>query len=137
MRCGEGCGAAPVKVCELELGGRIRHNEVSVSVVQRLLRRQGLSGPQLELEHAARYRWEASMCGELWQADAMHGPMLMNPATGRIQRALIFGLIYDRRLLIPYLKAGFGETEQRFLTVLYNGRARRVIDRRRLLDNHA
>ena len=122
---------------ELELAGRIRHGEVSVSVVQRLLRRQGLSGPQLELEHAARYRWEASMCGELWQADAMHGPMLMNPATGRIQRAIIFGLIDDRSRLIPYLEAGFGETEQRFLTVLYNAMARRGMVRRLLLDNHA
>jgi putative transposase len=122
---------------ELELAGRIRHGEVSVSVVQRLLRGRGLSGPQLELEHAARYRWEASMCGELWQADAMHGPMLMNPATGRIQRAIIFGLIDDRSRLIPYLEAGFGETEQRFLIVLYNAMARRGIVRRLLLDNHA
>jgi len=122
---------------ELELAGRIRHGEVSVSVVQRLLRGRGLSGPQLELEHAARYRWEASMCGELWQADAMHGPMLMNPATGRTQRAIIFGLIDDRSRLIPYLEAGFGETEQRFLTVLYNAMARRGIVRRLLLDNHA
>jgi putative transposase len=122
---------------ELELAGRIRHGEVSVSVVQRLLRGRGLSGPPLELEHAARYRWEASMCGELWQADAMHGPMLMNPATGRIQRAIIFGLIDDRSRLIPYLEAGFGETEQRFLTVLYNAMARRGIVRRLLLDNHA
>jgi hypothetical protein len=109
---------------ELELAGRIRHKEVSVSVVQRLLRGRGLSGPQLELEHAARYRWEASMCGELWQADAMHGPMLMNPATGRTQRAILFGLIDDRSRLVPSIEAGFGETEQRFLTVLYNAIAR-------------
>ena len=75
------------------------------------------------------------MCGELWQADALHGPMLMNPATGRIQRAIIFGLIDDRSRLIPYVEAGFGETEQRFLTVLYNAIARRGIVRRLLLDN--
>ena len=77
------------------------------------------------------------MCGELWQADAMHGPMLMNPATGRTQRAIIFGLIDDRSRLIPYLEAGFGETEQRFLTVLYNAMARRGIVRGLLRDNHA
>jgi len=131
-----GCSARLI-LRELELAGRIRHGEVSVSVVQRLLRGRGLSGPQLELEHAARYRWEASMCGELWQADAMHGPMLMNPATGRTQRAIIFGLIDDRSRLIPYLEAGFGETEQRFLTVLYNAMARRGIVRGLLRDNHA
>jgi len=122
---------------ELELAGRIRHGQASVSAVQRLLRARGLSGPLMELEHAARYRWQASRCGELWQADAMHGPMLMNPATGRSQRAIIFGLIDDRSRLVPYIEAGFGETEQRFLTVLYNAIARRGVVRCLLLDNHA
>src|SRR5258706_365032 len=81
-----------------------------VSSIQRLLRCRGLSVPRMELDHAARYRWEASMCGELWQADALHGPMLMNPATGRSQRVIVFGLLDDRSRLIPYLEAGFGET---------------------------
>ena len=112
---------------ELELAGRIRHRQVSVSSVQRLLRGRGLSGPSIEVIQTARYRWEASMCGELWQADAMHGPMLMNPLTGRTQRAIIFGLIDDRSRLIPYIEAGFGETEQRFLTVLYNAMGRGAV----------
>jgi putative transposase len=105
--------------------------------VQRLLHRHGLSVPRREWDHAARYRWEASMCGELWQADALHGPVLMNPATGRTQRVIVFGLIDDRSRLIPYLEGGFGETEQRFLAVLYQAMARRGIVRKLLLDNHA
>jgi len=129
--------SAPLIRRELELAGRIRHGQASVSALQRLLRARGLSGPLMEVEHAARYRWQAAMCGELWQADAMHGPMLMNPATGRTQRAIIFGLIDDHSRLVPYIEAGFGETEQRFLTVLYNAIARRGIVRRLLLDNHA
>lgn len=129
--------SARLIVRELELAGRIRHRQVSVSSVQRLLRGRGLSGPRMEVDDKPRYRWEASMCGELWQADAMHGPMLMNPATGRSQRAIIFGLIDDRSRLIPYIEAGFGETEQRFLAVLYNAIARRGVVRRLLLDNHA
>ena len=72
---------------ELELAGRIAAAQVSRSTVQRLLHRHGLSVPRMEWDHTARYRWEASLCGELWQADALHGPMLMNPATGRAQRA--------------------------------------------------
>ena len=129
--------SAHLIVRELEMAGRIGPGQFSVSTVQRLVRRRGLSIPRMELDHAARYRWEASMCGELWQADAVHGPMLMNPATGRTQRAIIFGLIDDRSRMIPYLEAGFGETEQRFLAVLYNAIARRGIVRRLLLDNHA
>jgi len=122
---------------ELELAGRIAAAQVSRSSVERLLRRHGLSVPRMEWDHDARYRWEASMCGELWQADALHGPMLMNPATGRNQRVIVFGLIDDRSRLIPYLEGGFGETEQRFLAVLYQAMARRGIVRKLLLDNHA
>ena len=122
---------------ELELAGRIATGQVSRSSVQRLLHRHGLSVPRMEWDHAARYRWEASMCGELWQADALHGPALMNPATGRKQRVIVFGLIDDRSRLIPYLESGFGETEQRFLAVLYQAMARRGIVRKLLLDNHA
>ena len=49
------------------------------------------------------------MCGELWQADALHGPALMNPATGRHQRVIVFGLIDDRIRLIPYLEGGLAK----------------------------
>jgi putative transposase len=129
--------SARLIVRELELAGRIGPRQVSVSSVQRLLRQHGLSVPRMEWDHAARYRWEAAVCGELWQADALHGPVLMNPATGRTQRVIVFGLIDDRSRLMPYLEGGFGETEQRFLTVLYQAMARRGIVRKLLLDNHA
>jgi putative transposase len=122
---------------ELELAGRINHGKTSVYTIQRLLRRRGLSGPRMELDAPARFRWQASMCGELWQADALHGPLLINPTTGLPQRAIIFGLLDDRSRIIPYLEAGFGETEHRFLTVLYNAIARKGVPRRLLTDNHA
>ena len=128
--------SAPLILRELELAGRINRGAMSVYPIQRLLRRQGLSGPRMEVDVAARFRWEASMCGELWQADALHGPALMNSATGRPQKVIIFGLLDDRSRIIPYLEAGFGETEHRFLIVLYNAIARRGIARRLLLDNH-
>ncbi len=128
--------SAPLILRELELAGRINRGATSVYTIQRLLRRRGLSGPRMELDAPARFRWQASMCGELWQADALHGPALINPATGRPQRAIIFGLLDDRSRIIPYLEAGFGETEQRFLTVLYNAIARKGIPRRLLMDNH-
>lgn len=121
---------------ELELAGRINRGATSVYTIQRLLRRRGLSGPRMELDTPARFRWQASMCGELWQADALHGPVLINPVTGRPQHAIIFGLLDDRSRIIPYLEAGFGETEHRFLTVLHSAIARKGIPRRLLMDNH-
>ena len=129
--------SAPLILRELELASRINRGEMSVYPIQRLLRSKGLSGPRMELDVAARFRWQASMCGELWQADALHGPAFINPATGRPQKAIIFGLLDDRSRIIPYLEAGFGETEHRFLTVLHSAIARRGVPRRLLLDNHA
>ena len=129
--------SSPLILRELELAGRISRGEVRVSVIQRALKRHGLSGPRVHLERPARYRWEASMCGELWQGDALHGPVLINPATGRPQRSIVFGLLDDRSRLIPYIEAGFGETSHRFLSVFYNAIARRGIVRSLLLDNHA
>ncbi len=129
--------SAPLILRELELAGRIRRGAMSVYPIQRLLRRRGLSGPRMEVDVAARFRWEASMCGELWQGDALHGPVLIHPATRRPQRAIIFGLLDDRSRIIAYLEAGFGETAHCFLNVLYNAVARRGIPRRLLLDNHA
>ena len=129
--------SARLIIRELELAGRMRAGQVSRSSVERLLRRQGLSVPRMEWDHSARYRWEAATCGELWQADALHGPALMNEATGRKQRVIGFGLLDDRSRLIAYLEGGFGETEPRFLAVLYQALARRGLVRKLLLDNHA
>lgn len=129
--------SARLIVRELELAGRIRVGQVSRSSVERLLRRRGLSIPRMEWDHRARYRWEAASCGELWQADALHGPALMNEATGRKQRVIVFGLLDDRSRLIPYLEGGFGETEPRFLAVFYQAVVRRGLVRKLLLDNHA
>jgi len=128
--------SAPLILRELELAGRIHHGKISVYPIQRLLRSHGLSGPRMELDVPARYRWEASFCGELCQADALHGPMLFNPASGRPQRAIIFGLLDDHSRVVPYLEAGFGETAHRFLTVLHGGISRRGIFRRLLVDRH-
>jgi putative transposase len=129
--------SARLMVRELELAGRIRMGQVSRSTVERVLRQNGLSMPRMEWDHSARYRWEAASCGELWQGDALHGPVLLNPATGRQQRVIVFGLLDDRSRLIPYLEGGFGETEPRFLAVLYQAIARRGLVRKLLLDNHA
>jgi putative transposase len=129
--------SAPLILQEMELAGRVQRGFVSVSLIQRLLRSHGLSGPRMELDVPARFRWQASTCGELWQADALHGPKLFNPASGRSQRAIIFGLLDDRSRIVPYLEAGFGETEHRFITLLHDAIARRGIPRKLLLDNHA
>lgn len=128
--------SVPLILRELVLAGRIRRGEVSVSTLQRLLRREGLSGPALELDRPARFRWQAERCGDLWQGDALHGPAIFDPASGRPVRVKVFALLDDRSRLVPYLRAGFHETEQAFLTVLLGAVLRRGRPRALLLDNH-
>lgn len=121
---------------ELLRAGRLRRGEVSLSTIRRLLRREGLSGPRKELERPARLRWQASRSGELWQGDALHGPKLFDPSSGKEIRVKVFALIDDRSRLVPYLRADFHETQQAFLTVLLGAVLRRGRPRALLLDNH-
>ena len=121
---------------ELELAGRLRRGEVSVSTIRRLLRREGLTGAQMEIERPVRLRWRASRSGELWQGDALHGPSLFDPASGRPVRVKIFALLDDRSRLVPYVRADFHETQTAFLTVLLGSVLRRGIPSAILLDNH-
>jgi transposase InsO family protein len=121
---------------ELELAGVLGKRDVSVSAIQRLLKRAGLTGPRLECPRRARYRWQASQCGELWQGDALHGPKLFDPNRGQRVRVKIFALLDDRSRLVPFLRAGFHETQSAFLTVLLGAVMRRGLPSTVLLDNH-
>jgi transposase InsO family protein len=121
---------------ELELAGLLRRGQVHVSTIQRLLRREGLSGPRTELDRPARYRWRAARSNELWQVDAVHGPALYCPSVGRMVRVKIFSLLDDRSRLITYSQAFFEETQQAFLTVLAGAVQRRGVPGSILADNH-
>jgi putative transposase len=121
---------------ELELAGVLPRGAVSRSTVSRILRRAGLSGPRFELKVPARYRWVAAHSNELWQGDALHGPKLIDPATGQKRKTIIFGLLDDRSRLLVRLWAGFRETQEAFLKTLYEASSRRGIPRALLLDNH-
>lgn len=122
---------------ELEDAGRVSKGAVSVTTLRRLLKRVGLSGPKLELDRPVRLRWQASECGELWQADALHGPRLHDPHAGREVRVKIFALLDDRSRLIAYARAGFHEGQADFLAVLLGAVQRRGVPRVLLVDNHS
>ncbi len=121
---------------ELELAGALREGQVHVTTIQRLLRREGLSGPVTELDRPARYRWRAARSNDLWQVDAVHGPALFCPASGKKVRVKIFSLLCDRSRLIVYSQAFFEETQQAFLTVLAGAVQRRGVPAAILADNH-
>ena len=128
--------SAPLIKRELELAGRLRAGQVSVSTIQRVLARHGLSGPALELQRPARHRWQAARANALWQSDAVHGPALFDAAAGRPVRVKIFGLLDDCSRLVPYLRAGFRETQADFLVVLAGGVQRRGVPDAVFADQH-
>lgn len=128
--------SAPLILRELQNAGVIGKGDFSASAVTRLLAAHGLSGPQMELKVAARHRFVAASCGELWQGDACHGPRLFDPAAGRKVRVKIFGLLDDKSRLITHLRAGFHERQEDFLRVLFEAVRRRGVPKNLLLDNH-
>jgi transposase InsO family protein len=128
--------STPLILRELEQAGLMRRGDFSASAVNRLLARHGLSGPKMELEVAARHRFVAATCGELWQGDACHGPRLFDPDSGREVRVKIFGLLDDKSRLVAYLRASFHERQEDFLRVLFEAVRRRGVPRSLLLDNH-
>jgi transposase InsO family protein len=128
--------SAPLILKELRDAGIVERRAFSVSSVQRLLERSGLSGPRMEVEVPARHRFRASVTGELWQVDAVHGPKLLDPASGRETRVKVFGLLDDRSRLVAYLRGSFHERQEDFLRTLFEAIRRRGVPRCLLLDNH-
>ena len=116
--------------------GRMKRTDFSASSLQRLLAAEGLSGPKVELEVPARHRFRVSSVNELWQVDAVHGPKLFDPASGRKTAVKIFGLIDDRSRLVTQLRGSFRERQEDFLCTLFEAIRVRGIPRALLLDNH-
>jgi putative transposase len=116
--------------------GRTKLGDFSVSSAQRLIAAHGLSGPRMELDVAARHRYRASAVNEIWQVDAVHGPKLFDPASGRATTVKIFGLIDDRSRLVTYLRGSHHERQVDFLRTLFEAIRRRGIPRALQLDNH-
>jgi transposase InsO family protein len=127
--------SAPMILNQLRMAGRLEPAAVSVSTIQRHLRRRGLSGPKVEVMRRERFRFRAAGPNELWQADALHGPKILNPRSGQVETVKIFALIDDHSRLIVNLQAGFRETEAAFLAALHGAVARRGIPRTLYVDN--
>ena len=108
------------------------------STVYRLLQRRGLTtrrrsdGPPEDLR---RFAYENA--GELWMADAMHGPKAgCDPRDARRRRkTYLLAAIDDATRVIPYAAFAFSESSDSFLTVLRQALERRGVPRRLYTDN--
>jgi transposase InsO family protein len=102
------------------------------SAVYRFLHRQGLMHPQGP-PAVDRRRFEACGPNELWQADALHGPMVTQE--GRRRKTYLIAFIDDHSRLIPHGQFYFSEGVESYLDCLRQALLKRGLPRRIYVDN--
>lgn len=104
------------------------------SALYRFLHRQGLMHPQGS-PTVDRRRFEAEGPNELWQADALHGPMVM--VDSRRRKTYLIAFIDDHSRLVPHGQFYLSEGVDSYLDCLRQALLKRGIPRRIYVDNGA
>ena len=79
-------------------------------------------------------RFAFQFAGELWQADAMHGPRIAD-GRGRRRKTCLLAILDDATRLIPYARFTFADNTAEFLQVLREAVERRGLAARLYVDN--
>lgn len=104
------------------------------STIHRLFAREGLMVQQSQSPQTDMRRFAYRFAGELWQADAMHGPRVAD-GSGRRRKTHLLAIIDDATRVIPHACFGFGDTTANFLLVLREAITRRGLPARLYVDN--
>ena len=108
----------------------------SPSTVQRLLRREGLTGrAAAEAPATDRRRFNYRRAGQLWMSDVMHGPKV--PEGRRRRKTFLIAFIDDATRVIPHAAFAFAENTAAFLPVFKHALLRRGLTERLYVDNGA
>ena len=104
---------------------------VSMQTLYRLIERHGLDeGAPAGID---RRKFEAELPNDLWQADIMHGPLIID---GKRQRkAFLFAIIDDHSRLIVHAWFYLNERLENFLDCFKTAVAKRGLPRKLYLDN--
>jgi transposase InsO family protein len=105
---------------------------VSLQTLYRLFTRHGLD--EANTGGFDRRKFEAELPNDLWQADIMHGPLIVD-GKGSKRKAFLFAIIDDHSRLI--VNAGFylNERLENFLDCFKKAAAKRGLPRKLYLDN--
>ena len=79
-------------------------------------------------------RFAFRFAGELWQADAMHGPRVADDR-GRKRKTCLLAILDDATRVIPYARFSFADNTPAFLLVLRGAITRRGLAARLYVDN--
>ncbi len=103
----------------------------SMQTVYRLFERHGLDeGVPTGID---RRKFEAELPNDLWQADIMHGPLIIDGK--RKRKAFLFAIIDDHSRLIVHAGFYLNERLENFLDCLKKAIAKRGLPRKLYLDN--
>jgi transposase InsO family protein len=105
---------------------------VSLQTLYRLFTRHGLD--EGRSDGVDRRKFEAELPNDLWQADIMHGPLIVDGKSNK-RKAFLFAIIDDHSRLI--VNAGFylNERVENFLDCFKKAAAKRGLPRKLYLDN--
>lgn len=106
------------------------------STVHRVLQRAGMSArPKSQSDRKDLDRFEALAPNDLWQSDMLHGPWLVDPATGKARRAKFYGFLDDHSRLLLYGRFAFAEALPHLEFVMRRSLQKRGVPRRVYYDN--
>ena len=88
------------------------------STVYRMLQREGLTAPIEAHTGSELRRFAYTYAGELWQADALHGPRV---GDGKGRKTYLIAILDDATRVLPYSIFTFADTAAQFLRVLREG----------------
>lgn len=137
---------------ELALVNLKRENPgASLPVILEMAKARRIISGDLRMSHAAIYRiikkhlaidttggkdrrkFEAELPNDLWQADCMHGPYVIEG--GKRRKAFLFAIVDDHSRIIPHAEFYLAENLDNFLKCLKAALAKRGLPRKLYVDN--
>jgi transposase InsO family protein len=105
---------------------------LSPATVYRLLHREGLIRPP-EVPITDRRKFEAELPNDIWQSDAMHGPMVID--AGKKRKSYLFAFIDDMSRLVPHGEFFLSERLDSYLSAMRVALLKRGLPRKLYVDN--
>lgn len=105
---------------------------LSPATVYRLLHKEGLLHSP-EVPSTDRRKFEAELPNDIWQSDAMHGPMVLD--SGKKRKSYLFAFIDDMSRLVPHGQFYLSENLDSYLGALRVALLKRGLPRKLYVDN--
>lgn len=120
-------------ISEMQQRSLLKPGEVlTQATVYRFLHRAGLLRPQCPAP-VDRRKFEAELPNDIWQSDAMHGPMIR--VGDKKRKTYLFAFIDDMSRLIPHAEFYLSEGLPSFLSALRCALLKRGLPRKLYVDN--